>query len=173
MSKALFSEEQKHSHPWVWLVMFPAISLLIYFIVFFNEDGKINLADQGDRTGVIIMGVVFFVMMVGLTTLFYKMKLTTIINTDGIYIKFPPIIDKERFISKAEICRYELIEYKNKRGRRKSRIKTRLQKSGKSYTLSAKTGLLIHLTNEKKVLVDTDRRQAIKSAMEKMMSNKG
>ncbi|MEZ5084248.1 MAG: hypothetical protein R2750_12505 [Bacteroidales bacterium] len=172
MSKALFSEEQKHSHPWVWLIIFPVISLIIYFVIYFNEDGKINLADKGDRTGIIIIGTVFFVLMVGLTTLFYKMKLTTIISTEGIYIKFPPIV-KERFISKADICRYELIEYKNKRGRRKSGIKSRLQKSGKSYTVSAKTGLLMHLTNEKKVLVDTDRRQAIKSAMEKMLSNKG
>ena len=173
MSKALFSEKQKHSHPWVWLVIFPAMSLLIYFIVFFNENNKINMADQGDRTGFIIMGVVFFIMMVGLTALFYKMKLITRITVDGVYIKFPPQLAKERFISKAEISRYELIEYKNKRGRRKSGIKSRLQKSGKSYTVSAKTGLMLHFTNGKKVLIDTHRRQAIKSAMEKMMSNNG
>lgn len=171
MSKSMFIEHQKFNHPWAWLVIFPAISLVIYFVIFFNEDGNINLADQDDRTGIIIMGVIFFVMMVGLTVLFYSMKLTTRITDVGVYIKFLPQMPKERLISKAEISRFELIEYKNKRGHRKSGIKTRLQKSGKSYTLSAKNGLLLHLTNGKKILVDTDRKHALKSAMEKMMSN--
>ncbi len=74
MTKLLFKEEQKHSTPWVWMVIFPIICLYMYFM--FNARSDTNIIEGDDFVGYIILCAVFFIMMVGLTVLFYKMKLT-------------------------------------------------------------------------------------------------
>jgi hypothetical protein len=167
MSKILFSEEQKQKTPWIWMVIFPIICLYMY--IMFSKKADSNFIGSEDFDGYIILCSVFFVMMVGLTTLFYKMKLTTIIKPDGIHIKFPPMQKKERFISRKEITRYEIIEFNRISRMRGHRIKGRLRKTGKVYTISGKYGLIIHLTNQKKILIDTNRKEAVKSAMHKLM----
>ncbi len=49
-------------------------------------------------------------------------------------------------------------------------LKSKLRQTGKAYTISGDYGLVIYLTNEKKVLIDTKRKEAVKSAMDRMMN---
>lgn len=168
MSKSIFNEEQKHSHPWVWLVIFPLICLYIYFM--FNARSDTSTIEGDDFVGYVIICAVLFVMMVGLTVLFYNMKLTTSIKRDGIHIFFPPQLKKKRFIARAEISRYEIIEYYRISRMKGYSLKSKLKKTAKAYTLAGKYGLVIYLTNRKKVLIDTHRKEAVRFAMNKLMN---
>lgn len=170
MSKTLFNEEQKFSHPWVWLIIFPVIGSIIYLASYYDDDGGLDLSTKGGQIGMIILATTFFVMMLGLTTLFYKMKLITQIKRDGIYIKFPPIINKFRFISKKEINRYEIIKYKIGKGYRGRGVNRGTMNNSRTYTVSGKIGLQIYLKDGKKVLIGTQRKEAINTAMQKMMT---
>ncbi|MCD4695154.1 MAG: hypothetical protein K8S16_02850 [Bacteroidales bacterium] len=172
MSKLFYSEEQKFSHPWVWLVIFPSLGILIYLLNINDSDGGLTNPDnRDDIVGLIILGVAFFVMMVGLTILFYKMKLITQIKANGIYIKYPPMINKERLISKAKIKSYEIRKYHPSREYGGHGVKKGHRKAGRAYTVSGRIGLQLHLTNGEKVLIGTHRKEAIKYAMDKMISN--
>jgi len=50
------------------------------------------------------------------------------------------------------------------------KLKSKYRQTGKAYTISGDYGLVIFLTNEKKVLIDTNRKEAVKSAMNRMMN---
>lgn len=168
MTKLLFKEEQKQRTPWIWMVIFPIVCLYIHFMFSKRADSYFTGGD--DFVGYIIICAVLFVMMVGLTILFYKMKLTTLINNDGIHILFPPLQKKKRFIARSEIRRYEILEYYRKSKMKGYSLKSKLKQTGKAYTLAGKYGLVVYLTTDKKVLIDTHRREAIKSAMEKLVN---
>ena len=172
MSKLLFKEEQKFSHPWLWLVLFPALGLLIFLLQFKDGEGAFSDPDEKDDIlGLIIVGIFLFVMMIGLTVLFYKMRLVTYIKPDGIYFIYPPMINKERFISKAEISKYEIRKYHPSKEYSGHGVKRGRRKTGRAYTVSGRTGMQLYLINGQKILIGTHRKEAIKHAMEKMISN--
>ena len=167
-SKILFKEEQKSSTPWIFLVIFPVLAMVIFF-------AKYNEWEAGENDnilGLAILGVIMFIMMVGLTILFYSMKLTTQIKSSGISIKYYPLMSKERFYSKAEIEKYEIRKFNPKREYGGHGAKRGKRKSGKAYTVSGRLGLQLFFSNGEKVLIGTKRKEAIKYAMEKMMNNK-
>ncbi len=172
MTKILFKEEQKFSTPWIFLVIFPTLALLVYLLKY-NEwkGGAIDVSEKDDILGLIIFGVALFIMMVGLTILFYKMKLITRIKPDGIYFRYPPIINKEKFISKTEISSFEIRKYHPSREYSGHGVKRGKRKSGRAYTVSGRIGLQLYMTSGQKILIGTHRKEAIKSAMAKMMSN--
>ncbi len=173
MNKSFFNEEQKFSTPWIWLVIFPALGLLIFFLKFNELNSDIaNQGEKDDIIGLLIIGGFMFVMMTGLTILFYKMRLLTQVKPDGVYFKYPPFVNKERLISKAEISSFEIRKYNPRReynghGVKKGR---RFKQSGMAYTVSGRIGLQIYLKNGKKILIGTKRKEALKHAMEKMMN---
>ena len=172
MSKQLFKEEQKFSTPWIFLVIFPALALLIFLLKYDEwKGGTIDLSDKDEIIGLIIMGVSFFIMMTGLTILFYKMKLITRITPDGIYFRYPPIINKEKFISKTEISSYEVRKYNPTREYSGHGVKKGRKNAGRAYTVSGRTGLQLYLTDSRKILIGTHRKEALKYAMDKMMGN--
>lgn len=171
-SKILFKEEQKFSTPWIFLVIFPVLALVIFFAKYNEwEGGPIDVSEKDDILGLSILGIILFIMMVGLTILFYKMKLTTQIKSDGIHIKYKPMMSKERFYSKAEIAKYEIRKFNPKREYGGHGVKRGKRKSGRAYTVSGRLGLQLYLSSGDKVLIGTQRKEAIKYAMEKMLNN--
>jgi hypothetical protein len=171
-SKILFKEEQKMSTPWIFLVIIPAIGLLIYIASITDEDGGIaNPQNKDEILGLAIVGIFLFVLMVGLTVLFYKMKLITTITSEGLYIKFLPSINKERFIPKVEIHEFEVIMLKHSGIYGRHTIIKRFGQNTKKYTLQSRGNkLLLSIIDDKKIIIDTHRNEAIKSAMKKMLT---
>jgi hypothetical protein len=79
MEKVLFKEEQRFSQPWIWLILVPvSVSVLWVFGSGFNKQ-LVNGEPWGDKPmsdgGLIVFGIFIILMMIGLTFLFYKMKL--------------------------------------------------------------------------------------------------
>lgn len=171
MSKLLYSEEQNYSTPWIWLVIFPAIGTLV-FLLKFDEIGSDFTSPEGkdDILGFIILAGVMFVLMLGLTLLFYKMKLITQIRSNGIYFRYFPFMKKERLIAKVEISKYEVRIFKPGKEFGGHGVRKGKGISGKSYTVSGRLGLQLHLTNGHKILIGTKRKEAIQYAIDKMMN---
>jgi hypothetical protein len=171
-SKILYREEQKHSTPWIFLVIIPVIAIVIFFAKYNEWDGgTMEINQMDDLLGLAILGGILFIMMTGLTILFYSMKLTTNIRTDGISIKYYPFMGKERFYSRVQIKKYEVRKFNPKREYGGHGLKKGRRRSGKSYTVSGRLGLQLYLNNGDKVLIGTRRKEAISYAMEKMMNN--
>ncbi|MEZ5199495.1 MAG: hypothetical protein R2764_24855 [Bacteroidales bacterium] len=172
MSKSLYSEEQKFTTPWIFLVIFPTLASVIFLLKYneWSEQG-INGSGKEDFFGLIVLGGIMLIMMVGLTILFYKMKLIVQIKSDGIYFRYPPIIRKERFISKGEINKYEVRKYNPNREYGGHGVKKgkRMKQTGKAYTVSGRIGLQLYLSNGQKILIGTKRKEAIQHAMDKIM----
>ncbi|HPE55533.1 MAG TPA: hypothetical protein P5514_01010 [Bacteroidales bacterium] len=166
--KAFFREEQRFSQPWIWVVLISSITAVIVLVAV-GDKKEIQPENNEELAGLIIGGVILLVSMVGLTWLFLKMKLITCIDSKGLNFRYPPMINKPRWILKAEIESYEVREFKPIKEFGGHGIKTGGKSKGKSYTVSGKTGLQLILKNGDKVLIGTKRKEAIRSAMAKMM----
>ena len=132
-----YYEIQQFRQIWVWLIL-----LLVEFALLFTIlSAMINLL-----VSIIIISIGF-----GFIWLFYRMKLITTINEDGINIIFAPFtnfIIPFNKIKKYQIRQYRpIIEYGG--------WGIRYSKYGKAYNVSGKIGLQIELSNGKRLLIGT------------------
>ena len=172
MEKVLFKEEQRFTQWWFWLIMIAVLlSILIPFVlgmysqvVLDKPFGNNPMSTEGlIVTGifsVLIMGVIFFILI--------KSKLKTKITQEGIWVSYPPIIKKWKKFTAEEIEKYGVRTYKPNWEYGGHGLKRR-RKYGMSYTVSGNIGLQLYFKNGKKLLVGTQKKQAIEYAMDKMM----
>lgn len=174
MNKVLFKEEQKFGQPWIWMIIIPVnMASLIFFALGFHEqliEGKAFGENPLPNTELIITGVITLVSVVGLTLLFYTMKLVTEIRTDGIYFRYPPLFSKFRSIKKEAIERLEVRQYKPIAEYGGWGVKKGSKKFGKAYNVKGKTGLQLYLKDGNKVLFGTQRKSAILDGAKKMLN---
>jgi hypothetical protein len=178
MDKILFKEEQRFNQPWVWLILVPvSVSVFWIFGVAFNKQ-LVNGEPWGDKpmsdAGLIVFGIFTLLMMIGLTILFYTMKLEVKIKMDGVYYRYPPMIRKFRKISNESIERFEVRKYNPIREYGGWGVKThgnpkKRRKYGLAYNVKGNIGLQLYLKDGNKILIGTQRSDALKHAMGKMM----
>jgi len=172
MDKVLFREEQKFRLWWQILLILgstvPAMIMIIYTLVqVYILNVKVgNTPQPGAALFLSLCGVIIALWV------FFSSKLETCVTKDGISYRFYPLIYKNKFISKEEIQRFEIREYKANleyggRGIRRGFGR----KWGRAYIVSGNIGLQLYLTNGKKVLFGTQRSQAILYAMGEMMKS--
>jgi len=175
MEKILYKEVQKFRQPWVWLIIIPIVAgTVIYFSIGINQQvigGKAFGDKPMSDAGLIIVAVFSFLLVVGLSVLFYTMKMITEVRSSGICFRYPPMLNKNKMIRKEEIESYEVRTYKAIKEYGGYGIKVGLKKYGKAYTVRGNSGLQLLLKNGDKVLLGTQRREAIRSAVHKMMSD--
>lgn len=174
MSRAIFKEEQKFGQPWIWMIIIPVnMASLLFFVYGFNEQ-LVKGESFGDNpmpdAGLIIAGIVTLISVIGLTILFYTMKLVVEIRKDGVYYRYPPMIQKFQKIDKDEIEQVEVREYKPITEYGGWGIKQSSKKFGKAYNVKGKIGLQLYLKNGKKVLFGSQRKAAIGDAARRMIS---
>ena len=174
MAKTLYKEEQKFGQPWIWLIFLPATAgSLIFFS--FGLHKQLFLGEPfGDNpmsdTGLIGTTVLVTLMMIGVTVLFYKMKLVVEIRDDGIHYRYPPMIKRFRKISRDEIERLEVREYKPIKEFGGWGIKVGSKKYGKAFNVRGNMGLQLYLKNGSRILFGTQRKAAIGDAASRMMN---
>jgi hypothetical protein len=172
MEKILFSEEQQFRQWWLWVIL--VASLLVVIIPFFNGIYAQEILGKpyGDRPmstaglvvlgsfSLVIMGIVFFV--------FLRTSLKTKITNEGIFVAYPPLLNKWKKFVPEDIQKYEVRTYKANWEYGGHGMKSR-RKYGQSYTVSGNVGLQLYFKNGKRLLIGTQRKQAITYAMEKLM----
>jgi hypothetical protein len=82
-------------------------------------------------------------------------------------VAFTPFFRKCKKFSPAEIEKFEIRNYNALREYGGYGLKRKF-KYGQSFTISGKTGLQLYLKNGKKVLIGTQKKQAIEYAMGKL-----
>ncbi len=119
-------------------------------------------------TGLLVFVLVLdLVIMLGIIWLFLKMSLQVEIREGGLHYKFPPLLVKWKIIAKEEIESFIVRTYRPVSEFGGWGIKGSSRK--KAYNVSGNIGLELVLKNGRKVLFGTQKSQAIKYAMEKMM----
>jgi hypothetical protein len=167
MEKILFKEEQ-HFRQW-WMQLILGFALLAIVIPLANELS----ARSWDITSeyfsrLVLFGSLAVLFIVAVFIVLSLSRLKTKITCNEIFITFPPLKRKSYRIKVQEIERFEIRKYRAKREYGGYGFRSR-RTSGQAYIISGNTGLQLYLKNGKKLLIGTQKRQAIESAMCKIM----
>lgn len=157
----LFTETQKFSFWWLWLLLGSITLLPIYGIY----KQVILGVPFGSKPSSDLVLYFTLLLMLAVLFLFWKMVLKTEITDDYISIKFYPFVDT-RFqwsdIISREIVNYGFVGYG-------IRIGTTY---GTVYNTRGNKGLSIQLKNGKKYCIGTQREVELKSVIDQMNQNK-
>ncbi len=99
-----------------------------------------------------------------------RLRLVVEVRQDSVWFKFPPILCKWKTISTSEIERFEIRKYKPIMEYGGWGIRS-WSKNDRAYNTSGNIGLQLYLKSGKKILLGTQRKQAIEAAMKKMMAS--
>ncbi|MCA6074873.1 hypothetical protein [Fulvivirga sedimenti] len=142
---------------------FVALTLGGMAFIFLTENKERDTMEMIISSG-IAMVVLFF-----LTWLLYSLYLDVRIEEGRIIYRMPPLVNKEKSISRTDINSYEVVKYPIRHyggwGVRYS------FKHGKALTISGTRGLKLHLKSGQTLLLGTRNPEGIKNAMERMMKN--
>lgn len=152
-TELLFSEKQKFKQWWIWVIL---LGINILFIS--GAYKQLILKEQfGDRPmsneGILIASA----LSLGLTILFYSFKLETQIQSDGVYVRFFPFHLSFKYypwnqISKLVVRQYNPISEYGGWG-----LRLGLFAKGKAFNVSGDKGLQIVFTNNRKLLIGTNK----------------
>jgi hypothetical protein len=139
------------------------------------RENRLQPDEPTDLASLIIVAVFSVVMVLAFLLIFLRMKLITLITDEGIHIHYPPVMTKGRFISKKEIERFEIRDYKPRREFGGYGIKTRgrllrRRRTGIAYTAFGYTGIQLYLSGDRKILIGTQRASAVEHALNTLMN---
>ncbi|WP_430412418.1 hypothetical protein [Kordia sp.] len=156
--KIQFTEEQKFSQWWLWLILISVGIMPIYGIYKQLIRGESFGSKPMSDTGLIIVAIVVF-LVIGL---FLIMRLQTTIDAAGIHMRYFPFIKKDvkwHEIKKAEVVNYGFV------GGWGIRLWTSY---GTVYNIRGNKGLAIELQNGKKFLIGTQKETELTEVIEKV-----
>ncbi len=160
-TEVLFTEKQRFTQWWVWLISFIPLLLssfgLIYQLVTGNPFGN-NPADN--REYLFIIGSSLLVPL-----LITCISLRTKVLADGIVYRFSPFHLKNRFIPFSDIQKCNVREYSPLKEYGGWGIRYGL--SGKCYNISGNKGLQLYLKNGRKLMIGTRRAAELEKVIEK------
>lgn len=165
-SKILFSEKQRFTQWWLWLLLLGINAIFIFQAYQFLVLHK-PLGVHANST----MGFLFgFCIIIIITILLRIISLKTIIKEDGIYIKFFPFhlkFKKYPFdtIEQVYIRKYNPIFEYGGWGLRYS------FKNGKAFNISGNMGIQIIFKNHSKLLIGTKKNHLVEKILNDILVN--
>lgn len=176
MEKILFKEEQRFGSVPLYLSMgviyVGTIAIFAYGLykqlVLGEPYGNKPMSDNGlIITAIGVLGVLF------LSGFFlFSSKLKVKITNKSLSFTFKPMIIKTISYSPKDIVRFEVREYKPVKEYGGWGIKQGKKSVGRAYNVRGNIGLQLYLEGGKKVLIGTQRKDAIGRAMNKMMETR-
>jgi hypothetical protein len=161
----VFKELQQFRKRWFWAMLAP-FSLFLIILYGAGINRQIFLGKPwGDRPvpdGVlVVVGVVVILIAIGLPTLFYLMKLVTIVRTDGLFIRYVPFVNRK--IEFDNITRCEALTYRPIRDYGGWGI--RGGKKGRAYNISGNRGVQVELSTGERLLIGSQRANELARAI--------
>lgn len=159
MESAEFQEVQRFNQNWLYLLV-TAIAGLMLFAVYqeFGDPSSWSQLNSEDAGALAIIGSTMLILF----ALFF-IRLNTVVNEQGISIKFWPFIINYRMYKWTEIDAVEVCKYSPVR----EFLGWGIRYNGKTwaYTIKGSHGIRIKLTDGKNVLVGTQRPQEMEAAL--------
>ena len=174
--KILFSEEQRLSDsPKKW------IFILVYVLVFgalgYGMIEQLLLGKPWGNFSMSNSGLMFtfslvVLIMSTIVSFQQRIKLIVYIDKEGIHYRFPVFIRKEKLILKEQITGYDVGKYSPFKYGTWSLSKGSfyMMDRGISYKIKGNTGLRLYLADGRELLIGTQRPEAMKRAMKKLMA---
>jgi hypothetical protein len=167
-NEILFTESQRFKQWWLWLILLGINGFFIYGlyeqVVAGQQFGNKPMSD----TELFITCGLFFLF----TILFFNFRLDTEIRSNGIYVRFFPIHFTYKYypwskISKLYIRQYSpIIEFGG------WGIRLELFGKGKAYNISGDRGLQLIFTDNKKLLIGTNKPDELAQTLDKLGQHK-
>lgn len=159
----LFTENQRFRQIWLWIIFIISVMMSLYSIIDPAVSGKRSgnppIPDYSTILLVLLFSFIFPI-------LFFFTELRIRITSDGIYVKFFPIHTRWLLFSPNEIEKFEkkkyqpLLEYGG--------WGIRFGKNGKAYNVSGNMGILLTLSNGKRLLIGTQKPDEFERAIQEM-----
>lgn len=170
MEKVLFKEEQRFTQVWRWVLLLMALLAVIFPMINAIAGDQEGLNSSGMSRMILYgSGAILFLLAVIIVMPFIRLK--TRITYEGIYVAYVPFRRKWEKITKSDLYRYEVRKYRVHREFGGYGMKKR-KKAGRAYTISGDIGLQLYFKDGKKLLIGTEKKQAIEYAMRKFMNRK-
>ena len=155
--KVQFTEKQKFTQWWIWLILIGLSIIPIYGIyeqlIIGNPVGNKPVSD----TGMIILSIFIF----SFIYFNWYMTLITEINSDGIKMRFVPFVKKTikwSELKSIKIVNYGFVGYGIRLG----------SKYGTVYNINGNKGLAIELKNGKKYVIGTQKEIELNNTLNTM-----
>jgi len=169
MNRALFKEEQQFRQWWNLLIVIASSVSGIVFSIYALYQQLVVGKQVGDEPAPNAVLAILIVFLLFFLWFYLRLKLEVWIDKLGIHYRFFPLIFKERIISFAEIKKYEIRKYSPLGDYGGWGVKKSIR-WGRAYNVSGNTGLQLYLNNGKKVLLGTQKPQAMLYAMDAALS---
>lgn len=172
MSRILFEENQKFTSPALILSMGVIyVGVISVFLFGFYRQFVLGLpfgSKPLSDAGLLIAGLLSFVVLAVSAWLLFGSVLRVTITEKGIICHFWPFFRKQRVISQAEILQWEVRQYKPIAEYGGWGVRWGNSKTGDAYNVRGNQGLQLVLKSGKRLLIGTQRPEAIAYAMKKM-----
>jgi len=174
MERTYFREEQKFDQWWFRLIIImmwiPTVGIfgwgIFQQLVLKKPFGDNPTSD----VALVLTAALILLIMTALTWLAFSMKLITEVTDKGLCYHFPPLINKVKIIHRTMIAEYKVRKYSPVGEYGGWGIKGGIFGKGRAYNVKGNMGLQLRLQDKKKILFGTQRPDALKSAMDKMMN---
>jgi hypothetical protein len=160
----LFSEKQRFTQWWIWLILIGINVLFVYALItqVFNgtKFGQNPMSDTGLWISFTISVLFNFFM--------FNLRLETIIRKEGIYVRFFPIHFKAKFISWENVRSAHVRQYSPMKEYGGWGIKYSRHGNGKAFSVSGKSGLQLEFRDGDKLLIGTEKGVELMTVLQKM-----
>ncbi|MEQ9468485.1 MAG: hypothetical protein RLN88_13815 [Ekhidna sp.] len=162
--KILFKEEQSFVNTWMWYLVLSIMALSLGGVI-------LGYIRNPNSEGVVAL-IITIVVAGGVVLLLFSSRLHTSIDQDRIYYRFPPFVRSERSISKEDVKEIYVRKYQPIWEYGGWGYRIRLGK-GKALNVAGDYGLQLVLSDGKKLLIGTQKPEAMEHALRRLKENWG
>ncbi len=168
-TKAKYYEVQEMKGSWVWIVLLGLSVLSFSLMIAMNISGK----NSFDIKALIYLGSGLSLLFIILAVIFRNARLETTIDASGVSYRYPPFQNKIKNIPFEQITKWEVGKYNpvKEAGGFGSFKAGAPKEKNPAYIVSGKTALFLHLGNGTRIILGTQRKDAIQYAMRKQLEN--
>jgi len=156
-NEILFTEKQKFSQWWFWLILIGINGLFVYGI-FIQVIGGEHFGDKPMSD----VGLIFSTIITSMVSvLILNFRLETIIKKDGIYVRFFPFHFNFKHYSWDNLSKIYVRQYSALLDYGGWGIRLGIFGKGKAYNVSGNMGLQLEFKDNKKLLIGTKKPEQI------------
>lgn len=152
-NEVLFKESQRFKQWWLWIILL-GINALFLFGIFKQVIGGQHFGNNPmSNTGLLITSG----LMIIFTLLFVNFRLDTIIKEDGIYVQFFPIHLRAKHYTRSTLKKSFVRQYAPIAEYGGWGLRIGAGGKGRAFSVSGDKGLQLEFTDNKKLLIGTNK----------------